>query len=174
MAENNGNPFADATRQFTESQNQFMKMWTDFAGKMGGAGVSFSPESTPPDVAKEMRATFFKALSEYCDQYMRSPAFLDSWKKAMDGAIDFRRQMNESMGKMHHDFQGTSRQDIDQLMVALTHLERRLVDNIERSGSRVDEMADRMDTLEKKLNGFEKAKAKSKDKAKPKKKKKDQ
>ena len=96
MSDNNGDPFAEATRQFTQGQSQFLKMWTDFAGKMGGAGVSFSPESTPPDVAKEMRATFFKALSEYCDQYMRSPAFLDSWKKAMDGAIDFRRQMNES------------------------------------------------------------------------------
>jgi hypothetical protein len=168
MVENDGNPFGDATRQFTEGQNQFLKMWTDFAGKMGGAGVSFSPSSTPPDMTKEMRATFFKAWSEYCDEYMRSPAFLDSWKKAMDSAIDFRRQMNQSMGKVHHEFQGTSRQDIDQLMIALTHLERRLVDNLERTGGRVEEMADRIDALEKKLKGLDKPKPRTKAKKKKK------
>lgn len=153
MSENNGDPFAEASERFSQGQNQFAKMWTDFAGKMATAGVSFAPESTPPDAAKQMRGAFFKALSDYCEEYMRSPEFLDSWKQAMDGAIQFRRQMNESLGKMHHELGGTSRQDVDRTMIAISHLERRLVDTMERAAERVDEVAGRVDALEKKMNG---------------------
>lgn len=155
MAENNANPFADTTRQFTEGQNQFLKMWTDFAGKMANAGVAFSPESTPPDSARQMRSAFFKAWTDYCEEYMRSPEFLESWKKAMGSAIQFRRQMNQSLGQLQHEFQGTSRQDIDQLMMAMTHLERRLVDNVERAADRVDELGARIEALEEKIAGLE-------------------
>lgn len=153
MAENDWNPFADATRQFTEGQNQFTRMWTDFAGKMGAAGMSFTPESTPPDAAKQMRAAFLKAWSEHCDEYMRSSEFLDSWKKTMDAAIQWRRQMNESMGRMQHEMGGTSRQDVDQLMMAMSHLERRLVDNLERSAERMEDLAGRLEEVERRLNG---------------------
>lgn len=153
MAENDWNPFADATRQFTDGQNQFMRMWNDFAGKMGAAGTSFSPDSTPPDAAKQMRAAFLKAWSEHCDDYMRSSEFLDSWKKTMDAAIQWRRQMNESMGRMQHELGGTSRQDVDQLMMAMSHLERRLVDNLERGAERIDELAGRIEAIERRLDG---------------------
>ena len=151
MAENNSDPFSEAARQFSDGQNQFLKMWNDFAGKMTSAGMSFSPDSTPPDMAKQMRSTFFKAWSDYCDNYMRSPEFLESWKKAMDGAIEWRRQMNETMGRMHHEFQGTSRQDIDHLMQTLTHIERRIVDTQERSSERIEELAARVEALEASL-----------------------
>jgi hypothetical protein len=81
---------------------------------------------------------------------MRSPEFLDSWKQTIDGAIQFRRQMNESLGRMHHELQGTSRQDIDQLMMALTHVERRLVDTVERVGDQLEGLAERIGSLERK------------------------
>lgn len=153
----NANPFADATRQFTEGQNQFLKMWTDFAGKMGTAGMSFSPQSTPPDAAKQMRAAFLQAWTDYCEEYMRSPEFLESWKKVMDSSIQLRRQMNQSLGQMQHEMGGTSRQDVDQLMIAMTHLERRLVDTLERSCEQVGELGDRIDALEKKVARLESA-----------------
>ena len=168
MSDNNGDPFAEATRQFTQGQNQFLKMWTDFAGKMATAGVSFSPEATPPDAARDMRSAFFKAWSEHCEQYMRSPEFLDSWKKAMDGAIEFRREMNQSLGRMHHEFGGTSRQDVDHLMQAMSHLERRLVDNQERATQTIEQLADRLEALEKKLAAIEKS-GKTTSKSKPRK-----
>ena len=159
-------PFVDATKQFTDGQNQFLKMWAEFAGKMGNAGFSFPPDSTPPDTAKEMRNTFFKAWTDYCNRYMQSPEFLESWKKAMDGAIQFRRQMNESLGRMHHEFGGTSRQDIDHMMQAMSHLERRLIANQERSAQQLEEMSGKIKDLEKQLA---KAKGKNQDKKKPKK-----
>lgn len=160
---NNNDPFTEATKQFTQGQNQFMKMWTDFAGKMSAAGTSFSPESTPPDAARQMRSAFFDAWTDYCKEYMRSPEFLDSMKKGMDGAIEFRRQMNQSLGQMHHDLGGSSRQDVDQLMMALSHIEKRFVDNLERVG-------DRLGAMEKKISSLEKKKSKTKaKKAKPKK-----
>jgi len=151
MSDNEGDPFAEAATRFAEGQNQFAKLWTDFATKMGTAGVAFSPDSTPPDAAKQMRNVFFKALAEYCDQYMRSPEFLDSWKQVMDGAIQFRRQMNEAMGKMHHEAGGSSRQDVDQMMMALSHIERRVVDTVERATDRLEEVATRVEKLEAKL-----------------------
>jgi hypothetical protein len=153
MANEEWGPFADAARQFTEGQNQFARMWSDFAGKMGSAGMAFSPDSTPPDAARQMRAAFLKAWSEQCEQFMRSSEFLDSWKKVMDGAIQLRRQMNESLGRMQHEMGGTSRQDVDHLMMAMSHLERRLVDNLERGTERMDELALRIEALERQLAG---------------------
>ncbi len=45
MSDNEDDPFAEAAKRFTEGQNQFAKLWTDFATQMGTAGVSFSPDS---------------------------------------------------------------------------------------------------------------------------------
>ncbi|MCB1235679.1 MAG: hypothetical protein KDM91_11460 [Verrucomicrobiae bacterium] len=146
-------PISEATRRFTEGQEHFARLWTDFAGKMASAGASFSPNATPPDAARGMRSAFFDALTGYFEQYLRSPEFLDSWKQVMAGAIEFRRQLNENLGRVHHEFQGTSRQDIDQLMIALTHLERRLVDTIERAEERIDGLSARLQLLEKAVAG---------------------
>ena len=127
----------------------FARMWMNFAGEMAKAGfATMSPDQTPPDATREMRSAFFKAMSDYGEQYMRSPQFLETMKQSMAGAIEYRKQLNEFLGRIQHEFQATSRQDVDQLMLVMRHLEQRMTDGMERLSSRFDEIIDRLETLE--------------------------
>jgi uncharacterized protein (DUF2267 family) len=124
---------------------KFTRLWYDLAASMANAGMSTAGED-PPEVAKQMRSAFLKAMSDYCDEYMRSPEFLEGMREAMDRSIELRRELNEFMGRLHHEFQGTSRQDVDHIMQAIRHVETRMLDSIARIDSRFDD-------LEAKVNG---------------------
>jgi hypothetical protein len=126
----------------------FVKMWSDFASSMAKAGLMFSPASSPPQIAREIRSAMLEAWAEYCDQFMRSGEFREMTKQSLAASVEARRQMNDFFGRMQHEFQGASRQDVDQLMLSLRHIERRLVDGMERLSARLDEVAERLAKLE--------------------------
>src|SRR5690242_1979473 len=120
MADFSSNPF--------DAGLSFMRMWSDLASKMMTAGMPFSPESTPPEAARDYRDAMLKYWGDFWQQFLRSPAFLDMMRQSLDASVQARKQFNDYFGQMHHDFQGVSRQDIDQLMRALRHVEQRSVD----------------------------------------------
>jgi len=122
---------------------KFARVWYDFAASMTNAGMSAAGED-PPEAAKQMRSAFLKAMSDYCDEYMRSPEFLEGMREAMDRSIELRRELNAFMGRLHHEFQGTSRQDVDHIMQAIRHVETRMLDSIARIDSRFDELEARI------------------------------
>lgn len=126
------------------SAQSFTKMWADFASRMAQAGMAFSPGDAPPDAARAMRDAALGAMGEYCEKLMRSPEFLETLKQSMAASIEMRKQLNEFLGRMHHEMQAPSRQDVDQLMLALGHLEHRIVDRLER-------LEDRLGGLESRL-----------------------
>jgi len=140
--------YTDAAKQFLEGSGVFAKMWTDFASQMAKSGMAFSPESTPPEASREIRSAFFQAWSQYCEEYLRSPQFLATMKQSLNSAVELRKQMNEFLGRVQHEFQGTSRQDVDQLMLTMRHVEQRLVDGLERVSERLDDLNERLDALE--------------------------
>ncbi len=145
---NEADPFEDMSRRMTDAQNLFTKMWTDMGSKLMDAGMASPPGMPTPDGARQMRTAFFRAWSDYCDELMRSPEFLETMKQSMAGAVEFRRQLNESLGKMHHEFQGTSRQDVDHLMQSMAHVERRVLNAVEGLADRLEEVNARLDALE--------------------------
>jgi hypothetical protein len=127
----------------------FAKMWSDFAAKMATSGVAFAPGAAPPDASRQVRGAMFKAMSEACDEFMRSPQFQEMMKQSLNNSIQFRKQLNDFLGRMQHEFQGTSRQDVDSLMQVMEHVERRVTDSFERVSKRLDEIAARLDRVEK-------------------------
>jgi hypothetical protein len=138
----------DAGDAFSPGADAFTKMWGDFANKMGAAGVVFAREATVPDASRQVRTAMFKAMSEACDEFMRAPQFQDMMKQSLSASIQFRKQLNDWLGRMHHEFQGTSRQDVDQLMEVIGHVERRITDSVERLSSRVDQLSARLERME--------------------------
>ena len=54
--------------------------------------------------------------------------------------------------------QGVSRQDVDQIMLALRHMERRMVDGMERLSEQLDALDQRLEKLERKSNGNKRSK----------------
>lgn len=63
-----------------EGAERFAKMWTEFASNMARAGLSFTPGETPPEMTRQIRDAFLNALGSYCDEYMRSPEFLEGMR----------------------------------------------------------------------------------------------
>jgi len=133
----------------TEAAELFTKAWTDFAAQVAQLGVvGARGEQMPPDVARQMRTAYFQSMSRYCDEFMRSPQFLGMMKQSLDASIAARKQLNDFLGRMHHEFQGTSRQDIDQLMLAMHHVEQRVADGFDRLTTTLDRLNDRLEALE--------------------------
>jgi septal ring factor EnvC (AmiA/AmiB activator) len=128
-----------------------MRAWTDLASKMMTAGLSLSPESTPPEAAREIRSNLLSAWADHMQQFFRSPMFLEAMRKNLDFNVQARKQLNEYLGQVQHEFQGVSRQDVDHLMRAMRHVEQRSVDGLERISSQLDDLSQRLDCLEKQL-----------------------
>ena len=63
---------------------------------------------------------------------MRSPQFTESMKQWMDNAISFRKMTNDFMAKVRNEMQAASKDDIDQIMLSIRHMEKRLLDRIDQ------------------------------------------
>ncbi|MDB6124962.1 MAG: hypothetical protein JWQ71_3955 [Pedosphaera sp.] len=137
---------SDITEKTFEQAGAFQKIWMETFTKMAQAGFSFSPDSTPPEFLRQMRSGVFNALSQSWEEYMRTPQFRESMKTMMDNAIAFRKMSSDFFTQGHHSVQGTAREDIDNLMLTIRHLETRVLD-------RVEALSERLEQLEKKLDG---------------------
>lgn len=143
---------SDNENPFFPGADMFTRAWSDFASQMMKAGVAFTPDSAPPQAAKEIRSAMFKAWGDYCDQFMRSPEFLDMMKQSLSVSVQARKQLNDFLGQVQHDFQGASRQDVDQLMLSFRRLERRIVDEMERLTDKLGDLATRLDQIQQDLD----------------------
>jgi len=124
----------------------FQGMWSDLISKMVEAGGSFSTDQSPPEALRQSRSVLFDAWAELWQQWAHTPEFLQLLKQTMGMNFQMRKQMNDFWGQLRHQSQGTSRQDFDQLMRAMRHLERRLADTSERIFGRLEDIEDRLDS----------------------------
>jgi hypothetical protein len=147
----------EAGEQFSQSADAFTKLWGELAEKMWTAGVAFAPGASAPEASRQVRAAMFKAMSDACDEFMRAPQFQEMLKQSLKQSIQFRKQLNDFLGRMQHEFQGTSRQDVDHLMQVMGHVERRITDSFERLSSRLDELSSRLERIEKSRTAGKKA-----------------
>jgi len=118
----------------------FQKIWTESVSKTMQAAFNLASDQPPPQVLRQIRSGILRVLAESWEEFMRSPQFLEGMKQWMEGAIAFRSLTNESMNKMRHEMQAPSREDIDTIMVAVRHIEKRLLDRIEQLSTQVNEL----------------------------------
>lgn len=150
----------DQTHDWSENVEAFTRMWTDFASRMSQAGASGSAPQPSPEMAQAFRDAFFRSMSEYAEEFMRSPEFLKMMRESLSQSIQARKQINDWLGQVWHEFQGTSRQDVDQIMLALRHVEQRMVEEFEKVDAKVTDLNNRLDSLEKKVTAGDKSGAK--------------
>jgi hypothetical protein len=121
-----------------EQWEAFQKVWADTFNKMLQVGMTFSPESTPPEYLKQMRASIFQAMAQSWEEFLRSPQFLDGMKQWMESAIAFRKLNTDTMTRLHEEMRTPSSDDIDAVLVAMRHMEQRMLDRIEELAARLD------------------------------------
>lgn len=114
-----------------EEVASFQKICLETMSKTMQSAFTFTPNSPPPEVLKQIRGGIFEALANSWEEFMRSPQFLEATKQWMDNAVAFRKISNDLMGRVRNELQAPSRTDIDTIMEAVRHLERRVLDRVE-------------------------------------------
>src|SRR5215468_6561939 len=130
----------------------FQKLWLDSFANMASIWSQFSAGSPPVDEMRKMRGGMLKVLAETWDEYMRTPQFLEMMKASLNGALDLKRMAREGMNRVHEQFENPSKQDVDAVLLAIRHVERRLLDRLEGLDDRVANLNERIDKLEQRIS----------------------
>jgi hypothetical protein len=109
----------------------FQKLCLDSFSKALQAAFAFTPGAAPPEILRDIRTGIFKALAESWDEFLRSPQFLDTMRQWMDNAIVFRKVTDEFLGRARNELQAPSRNDLDNVILAVRHMEKRLLDRLD-------------------------------------------
>src|SRR5215468_7423510 len=109
----------------------FQKLWLDSFANMASIWSQFSPGSSPSDELRKMRGGMLKVLAETWDEYMRTPQFMEMMKASLNGALDLKRMARDGINRVHEQFENPSKEDINDLLLAVRHVERRLLDRLE-------------------------------------------
>lgn len=134
------------TDHTAEQWAAFQKIWGETFSKLMQLGFTFSPESAPPDFLRQMRSGLLQALSQSWEQFLRSPQFMEGTRQWMEQAMAFRKLSSEFFNKVRHETQTTTRDDIDSVMLAVRHMETRILE-------RVEDLALQVTDLQARLNG---------------------
>lgn len=121
----------------TEQVAAFQKIWMETVSKLLQTATNLPPDSAPPDVLRQMRGGVFQGLAKSWDEFLRSPQFLEGMKQWIDTTILVRRMSNDLLTRSRHEMQATAREDTDSVMLAMRHLESRLLDRMEQLEAKV-------------------------------------
>src|SRR5215469_10702029 len=138
----------DNTDKIFDQAAAFQKLWMDSLTEMAGIWSQYSAGSPPIDEMRKMRGGMLKVLAETWDEYMRTPQFLEMMKASLNGALDLKRMAREGMNRVHEQFENPSKQDIDDVLLAVRHVERRLLERLEGLDDRVANVTEKIDDLD--------------------------
>jgi hypothetical protein len=142
---------SDSTEKLFDQVGAFQKLWMDSFADMAGVWYQFSPGSPPIDEMRKMRGGMLKVLAETWDEYMRTPQFLEMMKASLNGTLDLKRMAREGMNRLHEQLENPSKEDVDDLLLAIRHVERRLLDRLEGVSDRVANLNEKIDRVSERI-----------------------
>jgi uncharacterized coiled-coil protein SlyX len=134
-----------------EQVTAFQKLWADSFANMAGVWSQFSPGSPPTDEMRKMRGGMLKVLGETWDEYMRTPQFMEMMKASLNGALDLKRMARDGMNRVHQQFENPTKEDIDGVLLAIRHVEGRLLDRLEGLDDRVLNLNEKIDKVDQRI-----------------------
>jgi hypothetical protein len=135
---------SDYSETTLEQAAAFQKIWQETLTKLMQSAFTLRPESAPPEVLREIRSGIFQALGRSWEEFLRSPQFLESMKQWMDQAVAWRKMSNDLMANLRSELQEPSREDIDTIMLAVRHMEKRLLDRVEDMAAQLEALSERL------------------------------
>ncbi len=124
------------TKQDQDAAEPFARAWGDFMSQFGMAGAAGSSNEAPTpswsdEAMKQMQRTFLDALAKYCDEFMRSPQFLNMMKQSMDNALSFKQHVDRFLTEAHRSVHSPSIGDVDDIVGLLRTIEDRVIQRID-------------------------------------------
>ena len=145
----------DPISKTLEQAALFQRLWMDSCTKMGGVFSQFSPSSPPVEEARKMRDGMLKVLGESCEEFMRTPQFMNLMKTSLNAALDLQRLSREGIDRVHDHLQTPDKEDIDGVLLAIRHVERRVLDRLESMDERVVEIDEQIGRVNERIKRFE-------------------
>ncbi len=143
MGSDTDDPFRNLTRMWLETAAHAMEA----CGPSAGSTAS-------PEVFRKTRSDFMQVWSEWCEDLMRSSAFLEAQKQCMDGSLAVRKQIRANLRRMQRELQLAGREDIDALVAAVRRSQRRVLDQLEATSDRLQGLETKLDRLSERLERF--------------------
>ncbi len=125
----------------------FAKLWSDSCSRLMQTAMSYSPESTPPDLLRQIRTGFLQALSQSWDEFLRSPQFLAGMKQMMDQAVSFQKHSADVLTKARHATEGVAHEDVESLRASLIQMEHRLSEHMDALSEHSSQLAESLEKL---------------------------
>ncbi|MEI6349508.1 MAG: hypothetical protein WCP06_00205 [Verrucomicrobiota bacterium] len=147
----------DPISKSLEQAALFQRLWMDSATKMTGVFSQFSPISPPVEEARKLRDGMLKVLGESCEEFMRTPQFMEVVKTSINAALDLQRFSREGMDRIHDHLQTPDKEDIDGVLLAIRHVERRVLDRLEAMDERVGDIDEQVGRVNDRIKKFESA-----------------
>ena len=145
----------DRMSETLEQAAAFQKLWLDSFGGMANVWSEYSPDAPPPEEMRKMRSGMLKALAGAWDEFMRTPQFMEMMKVSLNGALDLRRMAREGLNKIHEQFETPTKEDLDSILLAIRHVERRVLERIEGVDDRVRIITEQLEKLDQRLGKLE-------------------
>ena len=143
MGSDTNDPFSNLTRMWMEMAANAMQAWQPMAGS-----------TASPDMFRKGRSDFLQVWSDWCEQLLRSSAFLEAQKQCMSGSLAFRKQIRANLRRMQRELQIAGREDIDALVAAVQRSQRRVLDQLEETSERLQALEAKLDRLGERLERF--------------------
>ena len=141
---------SDNMNKYFDQVAAFQKLWTDSFANMA-IWSQFSTAFRPSEEMRKMRGGMLKVLAETWDEYMRTPLFMEMMKASLNGALDLKRMARDGMNRVHEQFENPSKEDIDGVLLAIRHVERRLLDRLEGLDDRVANLDQKIDKVDQRI-----------------------
>ena len=115
-----------------QTRDPFTAFFSDMMKNASVPGAGGTPTADPDGWNRQLQRVFLDAMAHYCDDFMRSPQFLDAMKQSMDHALAFRKQVDQFLTEAQRSVQSPALADVDDLCALIGSVEERLMDRIER------------------------------------------
>ena len=143
MGSDTNDPFSNLTRTWLDMAASAMQAWPPLAGS-----------AASPDMFRKGRSDFMQVWSDWCEQMMRSSAFLEAQKRSMDGNLAYRKQIRANMRRLQRELQIAGREDIDALVAAIRRSQRRVLDRLDETSDQLQSLQAKMDRLSEQFERF--------------------
>ena len=137
-----------------EQAAAMQKLWSDTVSGMVDAWSNNVPQSGSPEDLKKLRGGLLQAMSKSWEEFMRTPQFMEMMSGSMKAALSMRKTVKDGLNKTHAGLQTPSSEDIESLMLAIRHIERRILDRIDDTDRQLKQVQDGLES-ERKARGGE-------------------
>jgi len=143
MGSETNDPFSNLTRMWLELAASAMQAWQP---SVGG--------TASPEMFRKGRSDLMQVWSDWCEELLRSPAFLEAQKQCMSGSLAFRKQFRVNLRKVQRELQTAGREDIGALVATVQRSQRRVLDQLEETSERLQALQSKLDCLSERIERF--------------------